>query len=379
MDLRQAYKILEIPENASMQEVKQAHRDLAQIWHPDRQPQNERLQKKALEKMKDLNAAYDCICSHLKAKGFTDDESKHKDSGERTIICPQCGAKNRIPSSINDSGAKCGKCGSYLFREQHKKEPETEERKSWISCGDGACIGHIDSTGKCRKCGKTYEEGIVAEKDRAERRGQQQAQENSRSRGKKRIIYVSVATGLLVLFLLMINSSKSPSGKGQGLQNLPVQGSASPSRVEPLPVTPSKKLEIPIALVTASPNRLETDATSNTGRIRLLDKYLGQHPRKIFKAQAIVKKFKSLLGNKYDSFINNLSVSDSLKRKGDFYFASGCAPHACGDEEAAFAINARSGDIYVMNLINMYKQLDARGTTNDLPAPLIEWYGKRVQ
>ena len=42
MDLRQAYKILEIPENTSMQEVKQVYRDLAQIWHPDRQPQNER-------------------------------------------------------------------------------------------------------------------------------------------------------------------------------------------------------------------------------------------------------------------------------------------------------------------------------------------------
>jgi DnaJ-class molecular chaperone len=83
MDLTQAYKILEIPQNSSMPEVKQAHRDLAQIWHPDRHAQNERLKRKACEKMKQLNAAYDCICLHLdsaRATEFTNGESEHKSS-----------------------------------------------------------------------------------------------------------------------------------------------------------------------------------------------------------------------------------------------------------------------------------------------------------
>jgi len=103
MNLRQAYKILELSENASMPEVKQAYRDLVQIWHPDRYLHNERLQRKALEKMKELNAAYDSVCLHLVTKGaegFTDKEPKYEASTETTIACPHCGTKNRARSAI---------------------------------------------------------------------------------------------------------------------------------------------------------------------------------------------------------------------------------------------------------------------------------------
>lgn len=270
MDLRQAYKILELPENASMLEIKQGYRDLAQIWHPDRHTQNERLQRKALEKMKELNAAYDCICLHLnadKANVFTDDESKYEGPTETIIVCPQCGTKNRARSPINDLEAKCGRCGSYLFREKHKTQSETEWEHRTL-CGDGACIGSIDSIGRCTKCGKTYEEGIAAEKDRAERRRQQQAQEKSRSRRKKKIIYSSVAIGLFILFLLMINSSQPPSSNRAGFKNSPDQGSVSPVRVAPLPVTTAKKVEVPIELEPVNPNRLRTGSAPYTGGIR---------------------------------------------------------------------------------------------------------------
>lgn len=238
MDLRQAYKILEIPESSSMPEIKQVYRDLANIWHPDRHMQNERLQTKALEKMKELNAAYDCICLHLKAERatvFIDDESKHEGSTQTVIVCQECGTKNRARSPINDSGAKCGRCGNYLFR---------HEKQKWQSegdfCGYGDCIGIIGSTGRCTKCGKTYEEGIAAYKYKAERRRQQQSQHKSRSRRKKAIVYGSVGVGILLLFLLIINSSQSPSGNRTGLQNTPV-----------------------------NPNRLRTGSAPYTGEIRL--------------------------------------------------------------------------------------------------------------
>jgi DnaJ-class molecular chaperone len=127
MDLRQAYKILELPENSSMYEVKQAYRDLAQIWHPDRQAQNERLQRKSLNKMKELNAAYDCICHHLdavKTAGFSESDPKHGNSNENIVICPECGTKNMSSLSANNSGAKCGRCGSYLLRKAKNKQIE---------------------------------------------------------------------------------------------------------------------------------------------------------------------------------------------------------------------------------------------------------------
>lgn len=247
MDLKRAYKILEIPENTSLLEAKQAYHDLAQIWHPDRQPHNDRLRRKAEAKMKELNEAYDFICLHLrtdKTGYFTDEESKHRGPTEQTIVCPQCGTKNRIPSSINNSRAKCGRCGTYLFHEQHGKQTETEERKSWVSCGDGACIGHIDSTGKCRNCGKTYEEGIAAERDRTERRRQQQQNQRSWQPHRRKIIVYSLI-GVVVLFLLILNNSKSPSGDPTR-NTFPAKElarPASPPKVEAKPAEPAIKPE----------------------------------------------------------------------------------------------------------------------------------------
>jgi len=54
-------EILGLKPNASQEEVNQAYRDLANVWHPDRFVGNPRLQKKAEEKLKEINAAYEYI------------------------------------------------------------------------------------------------------------------------------------------------------------------------------------------------------------------------------------------------------------------------------------------------------------------------------
>jgi DnaJ-domain-containing protein 1 len=54
-------EILGLKPNASQEEVNQAYRDLANVWHPDRFVGNPRLQKKAEEKIKEINAAYEYI------------------------------------------------------------------------------------------------------------------------------------------------------------------------------------------------------------------------------------------------------------------------------------------------------------------------------
>jgi DnaJ-domain-containing protein 1 len=56
-------EILGLKPNASQEEVNQAYRDLANVWHPDRFVGNPRLQKKAEEKLKEINAAYEYIKS----------------------------------------------------------------------------------------------------------------------------------------------------------------------------------------------------------------------------------------------------------------------------------------------------------------------------
>jgi len=60
------YKILDVHINATEQEVKQAYQDMIKVWHPDRFPNDIKLQKKANEKTKQINEAYEQIINHLK-------------------------------------------------------------------------------------------------------------------------------------------------------------------------------------------------------------------------------------------------------------------------------------------------------------------------
>lgn len=51
--------VLEIQPGADAEEIKQAWRDLVQVWHPDRFASNPRLQEKASRKIQQINQAYD--------------------------------------------------------------------------------------------------------------------------------------------------------------------------------------------------------------------------------------------------------------------------------------------------------------------------------
>ena len=57
-DLEQYYKVLGLEMGASLDEINQAYKDLAFIWHPDRIPKdNQRLLEKAVAKLQELNHA----------------------------------------------------------------------------------------------------------------------------------------------------------------------------------------------------------------------------------------------------------------------------------------------------------------------------------
>ncbi len=55
------YRELELSPDASAEQVREAWRDLAQVWHPDRFAGNERLQSKAQERLKRINEAYQAL------------------------------------------------------------------------------------------------------------------------------------------------------------------------------------------------------------------------------------------------------------------------------------------------------------------------------
>ena len=63
-NLEQYYKVLGLKLGASLEEVNQAYKDLAFIWHPDRVPKdNPRLVEKSAEKIKEINHARDLLRS----------------------------------------------------------------------------------------------------------------------------------------------------------------------------------------------------------------------------------------------------------------------------------------------------------------------------
>lgn len=61
LDSTQAYRLLGLAPGASLDEVKTAYRDLAQVWHPDRFPDNDRLREKAHLNLQRINEAYTLI------------------------------------------------------------------------------------------------------------------------------------------------------------------------------------------------------------------------------------------------------------------------------------------------------------------------------
>ncbi|MEM7820361.1 MAG: J domain-containing protein [Candidatus Aenigmatarchaeota archaeon] len=106
------YRILDLPTNASEQEVKQAYRELVKVWHPDRFTHDVKLQKKAEEKLKEINDAYQRIIDHLN-NSYAQQQSQQSQKTEKkekpdrqpppkqphnSWICPECLRTNYMDS-----------------------------------------------------------------------------------------------------------------------------------------------------------------------------------------------------------------------------------------------------------------------------------------
>ncbi len=64
MTTREALEILGLSAAASEAEIKQAYRDMAKVWHPDRFPNDLRLRAQAEEKLKQINEAYHILSGY---------------------------------------------------------------------------------------------------------------------------------------------------------------------------------------------------------------------------------------------------------------------------------------------------------------------------
>ncbi|HEX3799915.1 MAG TPA: DnaJ domain-containing protein [Verrucomicrobiae bacterium] len=108
-EISRCRKILGVDAGTSLEDLKSIYRDLVQVWHPDRFAGNERLQLKAQEKLKEINAAYDFLI----ANAF---------QNEVQIAAPETDSPPVVPPPAQEK--------SPVEEEVAADSPEAPERKS---------------------------------------------------------------------------------------------------------------------------------------------------------------------------------------------------------------------------------------------------------
>ena len=97
-NLEQHYKVLGLEPGASLEEVNQAYKDLVFIWHPDRVPQdNERLVRKSVEKIQQINEARDSLRSYHRKYKSAPGKSQSKTKAPAASSTQNSRARNERP------------------------------------------------------------------------------------------------------------------------------------------------------------------------------------------------------------------------------------------------------------------------------------------
>lgn len=72
-----------------------------------------------------------------------------------------------------------------------------------------------------------------------------------------------------------------------------------------------------------------------------LASYINEYPVTLMKVKSVKTRLKTLLGKRYSDFVLSIQVQSPMTKVGDFLLASGCMPHVCTINEAAFAIDLK--------------------------------------
>lgn len=102
---------------------------------------------------------------------------------------------------------------------------------------------------------------------------------------------------------------------------------------------------------------------------------VGKDPESALNDPALKDQFKMLLGDRLGAFRERLNVSSGITQEGEWVVGEGGMQHSFGVEEAAFAINSRTGETFAI-MLTEGKEIRYFGTADvaKLPAPLQNWY-----
>lgn len=126
MDSKRYFQLLELGPNPSIEELDQAYKDMVNIWHPDRFAHNPRLKRKAEEKLKEVNQAYEALKPLLSTKSKKETKVKPGFSGHGTSgpaaeedtgpAGDQAGGRSETEAVIETGTANVLRLWSYLSK-----------------------------------------------------------------------------------------------------------------------------------------------------------------------------------------------------------------------------------------------------------------------
>jgi curved DNA-binding protein CbpA len=151
MDIDKCFEILKVSPDSSPSALKQVYRDLVNVWHPDRFPNNDRLRKKAEEELKRINQAYEDIQQFLSSRQEPPRLRAEEEEGVKRE------AETRAKQQADMASAKA----DAEAQRRQKTKAEFNSDTDWehrTLCGDGSCIGILNKAGRCKECGRTLEE-----------------------------------------------------------------------------------------------------------------------------------------------------------------------------------------------------------------------------
>ena len=95
LSIEECFQVLAVSRDASLQEVKESYRDLAAVWHPDRFSGNPRLEKKATEKLAEINGAYETLVKFYDGQASPPAAPASPETLEENDPCDKAPSRNR--------------------------------------------------------------------------------------------------------------------------------------------------------------------------------------------------------------------------------------------------------------------------------------------
>lgn len=107
---------------------------------------------------------------------------------------------------------------------------------------------------------------------------------------------------------------------------------------------------------------------------------VGMHPYDLVRSNAWKSRFVGITKESYQPFVDRLTVAGETVLEGEWVVGEGLAPHMGGSEEAVFAINTKTGDVFaaMMEDGNKFSKFGF-SAWESAPPYLQKWFGSHKQ